>query len=337
MQTTPGSFLLILLKTVRKITLITLFVVMSGPGAAIVTADDATGSNGANPVDSNVAAPENLLSPLAVTVQKPRWEFGLAGAALQVPAYPSSSIDNRRNFFLPWFVYRSDKVRLQGGALKLVAVENSRVTVDVSLGGSLNADSASTPLRAGMPDLDFLFEIGPKVDLRLWDTRFAGKKDAAIGTRFEKRGTLIWSTALRAAVSTDFRSVNSRGYVLGSVLRYRREGLFGTPTTASISIGPIWATEKLQDFFYEVNPAFEVPGREAFDASAGYLGTNLFVGVGHKFSDKISAFVGVNTAIHSGARNVDSPLFEDETTTGVVFGLSWAIKQSRERVSIVEE
>lgn len=325
----PGLRRLFLLKKAGKA--VFLVAISIGLVTAPVYATDS-----ADEVGDAVSETTNDSQTQSFTVEKPRWEFGLAGAALRFPAYPSSSVGNDRNFLLPWFAYRSEKVRLQGGAIRLIALENKRVTVDVSLGGSLNSDSDATPLRAGMPDLDFLFEFGPKVDVRLWDSSIT-QRNADTGSRFKKRSKLSWSTALRFAISTDFSSVSSRGLVLGSELKYRREGLFGGATSASVIIGPVWATEKLMDYYYQIDPQFVTPERAAFDASAGYLGTNIFVGLGHRFGDNVSAFIGVNAALHSGARNSDSPLFEDETTTGIVLGLSWTIKQSKDTVSVVEE
>lgn len=63
----------------------------------------------------------------AKTEGKPRFEFGLASAALQVPAYPSSSVDTERLFVLPWFIYRSDKLQVKDGGVQLIAYQSDRL------------------------------------------------------------------------------------------------------------------------------------------------------------------------------------------------------------------
>lgn len=259
------------------------------------------------------------------TESKPQWEFGLAAAALSVPAYPASAVTGERRFLVPWFIYRGDKVRLQDGGLKLIALQNKRVTVDVSIGGSLNADSADTPLRAGMPDLDYLLELGPKVDVRLWDH----ESDSGGKSR------LNWSTALRLAVSTDFSSLKSRGPVLGTELSYRRSGLLGADTFFSASAEAFWVGEKMMDYFYQVDTAFVTPQRAAFDAQPGYIGSAISLGVGRNFNDKVSGFIGLRVALHDGARNSDSPLFEDNTGNAIFGGLSWTLKQSKKMTQVL--
>lgn len=260
------------------------------------------------------------------TVKKPQWEFGLAAAGLRVPAYPASAVENQRGFLLPWFIYRGDKVRFQDGGLKVIALQNQRVTIDVSISGSLNADSEDTPLRAGMPDLDYLLELGPKADVRLWE------HDLGDG----QTSKLNWSTALRLAVSTDFSSLKSRGPVLGTELSYRRSGLFGDTTSFSASIDATWTGEKLMDYIYAVDPAFVTPERSAFDAKAGYMGAGVSVGIGRRFNENVQGFLGVAVALHDGAKNDDSPLFESNSNTSIYGGVSWTIKQSEATIDVLD-
>lgn len=260
------------------------------------------------------------------TVNKPQWEFGLAAAGVRAPAYPASGVNTERGFLVPWFIYRGDKVRFQDGGLKVIALQSQRVTIDVSISGSLNANSDDTPLRAGMPDLDYLLELGPKVDVRIWE------RDLGDG----QKSRLNWSTALRLALSTDFSSIRSRGPVLGTQLGYRRSGLFGDTTSFSASVESTWTGEQLMDYFYAVDPAFVTSERPAFDAQAGYVGTRLSVGLGRRFHKNVLGFLGVAVALHDGATNDDSPLFESTSNTSVFGGISWTIKQSKGTIAVLE-
>ena len=260
------------------------------------------------------------------TVKKPQWEFGLAGAALQVPAYPASAVETKRGFLVPWFIYRGDKVRFQDGGLKVIAVQSQRVTIDVSISGSLNANSDDTPLRSGMPDLDYLLELGPKADVRIWE------HDLNDG----QSSRLNWSTALRMALSTDFSSIRSQGPVLGSELSYRRSGLLGGSTSFSASLEATWTGERMMDYIYAVDPAFVTAERPAFDAKGGYLGSSLSVGFGHRFNKDVLAFLGISVDLHDGARNDDSPLFESNSNASVYGGVSWTIKQSTATIDVLD-
>jgi outer membrane scaffolding protein for murein synthesis (MipA/OmpV family) len=264
---------------------------------------------------------------LEVGEQLPQWEFGLAAAALRVPAYPSSASTSERQFLVPWAVYRGEKVRLQDGGAKLIALENSRFTVDVSIAASLNANSQDAPLRQGMPDLDYLLEFGPKIDYRIFDRQLESGQ----------RRRMSWSTALRAAISTDFASVDSRGAVLGTQLRYRHSGLADGKASLSVSLSAAWASEKLHDYFYQVDQAFVTPDRAAYDAGAGFVGAGLRFGFSRQITPRLSTYLGVGAALHHGAKNRNSPLFERESNFSVFGGVSWEIKRSKATITVLDE
>ena len=179
----------------------------TGSDEAITDKDNtATGDESAadEPVESN-----------PFLVEKYRWEFGVGAAALSLEAYPASSETTDRVFALPYFIYRGDTFRVEDGNLSAVAVENRRYRLDLSIGAALNVDSDDVPLRAGLPDLDFLFEIGPKLEVQLWEKLSLAER---------RRHRLELDLALRASFSTDFSSVSSRGYVLNTQLDYELDG-----------------------------------------------------------------------------------------------------------------
>ena len=58
-------------------------------------------------------------------------------------------------------IYRGDIFSVgDEGAFRALAFANDRVELDLSLGASLPANSEDDADRRGMPDLDFLFEVG---------------------------------------------------------------------------------------------------------------------------------------------------------------------------------
>jgi len=260
-------------------------------------------------------------------VEKPRWELGLGGAALSLEAYPASSESTTRVFALPYFIYRGDTLRVQDGNLTAVAVENRRYRLDLSLGAALNVDSEDVPLRAGLPDLDFLFEIGPKIEVNLWDK---------VSNTERRRHRLVWETALRASFSTDFSSLSSRGYVLNTQLDYELEGFLTPDTKLIVGGGPIWVTDKLGDYVYGVDQQFATVGRPAFEGRSGYLATNLVLGLRHRFTKNLQVFAALGIGLHDGAANRNSPLFEENFTTGVALGLAWALKTSKDTIRVME-
>jgi len=228
---------------------------------------------------------------------------------------------------LPFFLYRGSRIRLQQGTLSAIAVESRRFKLDVSIGAALNVDSDEVPIRAGLPDLDFLFQIGPKFEVGLWDKA---------STTERRRQRITLDTSFRAAFSTDLSFIRSEGYMLNTQLSYEFDGFLTPKTTLRVNGGPVWTTDKLGDFIYGVDEQFALPDRPAFEGRGGYLATNVIIGLQHKFTERFQAFAALGLGIHNGAANRDSALFEDEFTTGIAVGVAWTIKSSKQRVLVLE-
>lgn len=264
---------------------------------------------------------------LVPTVQRrPTWEFGVGGGYFAGYDYPASRDENRRMIALPFFIYRTPTLRFGDGGIRAVAIENPRVKLDLSIGGSLNASSEGNSAREGMPNLDFLFEIGPQLEVRLLN------RPMASGGRLQARFT----SELRAVLVTDFGSIGAQGMVAeaGVGVNYRNVRNTGIDLLSAIDV--TYANEKLQDYFYQVKPEFATATRPEFDARGGYLETRLFAGLGIRPRKNLRVFLGAFAGLYEGARNQDSPLFETNTQTGFALGVIWTIKTSDSYVDIVD-
>ena len=133
-------------------------------------------------------------------------------------------------------------VRVGGRGVGAVAYERPRVKLDFSLGGSLSAESEGNAARAGMPDLDFLFELGPRLNTLL----FRRVHDDG-GTT-----SVRWLNSFRGTVSTDFGSLDTRGFLFKSELEFRRKRLFGSNFDIQLQFDTTWASRRLHDYFYTV-------------------------------------------------------------------------------------
>ena len=249
---------------------------------------------------------------------EPLWEAGIAGGAIYSPDYPASDEYSVNGLALPYFVYRGDVFRLGDDSIaRGVLLETERLEFDVSFDASFDADSDDNDVRRGMPDLDFLGEIGPQLTVDLGEYQ-----------------TGRWQLALplRAVFSTDFSRLDHRGYVFNPELSYEREGPF-EGLRMSVELGASLATEKLHDYFYQVDSRFVTPSRAAFDAEGGYMGSELTVGFSYGMTERLQFFTGVQAAYHGGAANEDSPLYGDDLTFSVGAGFVWSLYESDARVS----
>ena len=251
---------------------------------------------------------------------KPLWEIGIGAFSGWLPDYPAAGENTLRTIAAPVPIYRGRIWRVGGednrGAVSGRFVRSDMYEFDVTLSAAFPVDSGSNDARRDMPDLDYLFGIGPQLRFKLIDEPGHRK--------------LNFNLQARAVYSTDFSSVHSQGYVFNPKLTYRREHLGELDLNVFTSAGPVFATENLMDYFYQVAPEFATPTRPAFDADAGYLGSNITLGVSKRFNKRFRLLLGTRVGIHTGATNDDSPLFEDELNLSVFTAFMWSIFQSEE-------
>ena len=249
---------------------------------------------------------------------KPLWEVGAGGFAGWIPDYPAAGQNTVRALAVPYVVYRGDILRVGGeenrGAISGRFINIDRLELDVSLSAAFPVDSSNNNARRDMPDLDFLFGIGPQLIFKLVNEP---------GHR-----ALDFNLQVRSVYSTHFSSIDHRGYVFNPKLNYTHEHVTGLDLKIFTSVGPIFATEKLMDYFYEVDNKFVTPSRGAYDADAGYLGANITLGVSKRFNSRFRLILGTRLGIYHGATNDDSPLFKDKLNIGVFTAFAWSFKQS---------
>ncbi|WP_233267317.1 MipA/OmpV family protein [Paraglaciecola sp. L3A3] len=255
---------------------------------------------------------------------RPVWEVGAFAAVFNTPEYPGSN-QNKNNFIAsPYVVYRGKVVRVGDGSIvRAVAVDKSWYELDISMAASFGANSDDNTLRAGMPDLDFIFEVGPQLKMRIADFKFAQ----------HGRSELFLNLQARAAFSTDFSGIDHRGYVFQPQLAYVQRGWLSEKTALSINLSPSWATEDLHDYFYQVDSNDVTTERQAFDAKGGYMGTNLGVSISFNATDDVRVFVGAGMSLLSGSANSESPLFAETSTYSIGVGMVWRFIQSDELIS----
>ncbi len=258
----------------------------------------------------------------------PLWEAGMFAATFNGPDYPAANTRQTNFIAAPYFIYRGEIFRIgDGSALRAVAVDTERWEVDLSLDAAFNSDSDGDSARQGMPDLDYVFEIGPQIKYRLKDYNFdqGGK------------GKLTLKLQARAAFSTDFSGLTHRGYVFHPEISYQHTNFHFPNDRLTLEIAPIWSTEKLQDYFYEVANDYATAQRPTYDAKGGYLGTEVGVSYGLDYDQNIRLFFGVNLRFLHGAKNQQSPLFYESNTYSLGVGLLWRFYQSEQRVSYMSQ
>ncbi|MDO6695187.1 MipA/OmpV family protein [Aliiglaciecola sp. 3_MG-2023] len=254
-------------------------------------------------------------------IKKPRWEAGIIGAGFSTPEYPGAADNHNNGFVLPFFIYRGDIIRVgENSVIRAVAVEKSWLEIDLSLDAAFSADSSDDSVRAGMPDLDFVFEVGPQIRVKLFES---GKKATGIQQ-------IQFKLQSRGVFSTDFSSITHRGYVLNPELTYQYIGALQSEDRFRISISPIWGTEKLHDYFYQVDAKFATAQRPEYDAKAGYLGVSLSGAYMFNVTPTVRMFMSASYRFQNNAANIHSPLLVDNNNYAFGAGIVWQIRKSTE-------
>lgn len=250
---------------------------------------------------------------------KPLWELCVAAGGLYSPDYPAADNNSLHGLALPYVIYRGDLLRLgEDSIAKGIFIDNEYTELNVSLAASFNANSNDNNARRGMPNLDYLFEIGPQLKIKLGEL-FGGK------TEFQ--------LPVRAVFSTDFGRVDHRGYLVNPRLFYERHNIFNSSIDMDSSIGSSFATKKLHEYFYRVEPQYVTATRTAYEADGGYLGSKITLLLSYDITNRVRAYVGGQLGYYGGAENEDSPLFRQKVNSSVYVGFTWSIFQSDTRVS----
>ena len=260
----------------------------------------------------------------SINESQPLWEFGVGGGAIEVANYPASSERNLIALAAPYVVYRGDVFRVGGeNGLRAVVVETSDFELDLSFGGAFSADSEDNSSRSGMPKLDFLFEVGPQLIYRIKDFTFTQGGDGRLKARLQAR----------AVFSTDFNRIDDRGFVIEPTLSYQQRGVLFKEASLRAAFSLNFSTEKLQDYFYQVDPEFSKEKRVQYDAKGGYLGDELSLGFSFPIRKNIRGFLTGSAQLHQGAANKNSPLYEKNITYSIGIGFVWRLYESEAKAS----
>lgn len=261
-----------------------------------------------------------LTAALAHAEEKPLWELGLGVGGLVSPDYRGSNESRGYLFPLPYIIYRGDIIKIDRGGIYSRLFESERIKLDLSADAGVPVDSTKNNARQGMPNLDTVFEVGPSLEICL---------------SVNCHGDHVWQFRLpiRAVFSTDFGSIESRGGVVNPHLNYdiKNAGSAGG-WNVGFSLGPLYATERFHDYYYEVAPTYSIPGtRPAFDAKGGYSGTRLTFAVSRRFRQAwFGAFARYDDL--SGTAFENSPLVRIHHSFMAGFGVAWIFAESGERV-----
>ena len=238
----------------------------------------------------------------------PKIEAGVGVAAFSLPDYRGSENTSSYVLPVPYFKYRSDRFRVDGGA-KGIFFESADVLLTLSGDLTLAADDDSEE-REGMDDLDTILEIGPALNYRFYPMQ---------------QGALWVDVAVRFGhtLNSDFENV---GYVFAPRISWRKPATRLGESKIRLSVGPLFANDRYHDYFYSVDAADVTDTRPAYNADGGYSGLRSEFTYSKRIGTyQLGGFIRYDNM--NGAVIDDSPLVSDDETWTVGIALAWVFYQ----------
>ena len=254
--------------------------------------------------------------------ERPLWEAGIGVGTVSFPAYRGS--DQRQTFVLPtpYFVYRGEFLKADREGVRAELFDSDRVDLTISGALSPPATSDEIRVRAGMPDLRANFEVGPQLNVTLWQTENRNRQ-------------LKLLLPVRAAYTLE-RNPQSLGWVVHPKLNLDLAGLSALPGwNVGLQAGPLFGDRKQHRYFYGVDAAYATAERPAYTASGGFAGMQYLIGVSKRYPRHwVGAFVRYDNL--NGASFADSPLVRERSYYAAGLAISWILGESSQRVVVDE-
>ena len=245
---------------------------------------------------------------------KPVWEVGAFLGAISGPAYPGAEDRTNRVLPLPYFIYRGTTLRAEQGSVGARLIKTPLLEFDLGFNAALAASSKDVKIRAGMPDLGYLFEVGPRVRLNL-----ARPTDDSL---------IRLDIPLRGVVSVDSKGFTGRGATFAPEISYDKRNI-GYGWGLNVSASAIVGSRGFNDYLYGVAPIFATLDRPQYTAKSGLVTTRLTATVSNRLSPDALVFAFVRLDESSNAANRESPLFRKKTGGTIGVGLAYSLFRSQ--------
>lgn len=263
-----------------------------------------------------------LLASPARASQVPLWEVGAGVAVIDFPHYRGSNERSSYVLPMPYLIYHGDFLKVDRQRVRGQIFQSDKIELDISLNGSVPVRSDIA--RQGMPDLDPTLEIGPSLNIELFQ---AESKQAHVELRLP----------VRAVIASDFSYLRSVGWIFQPLLNMDVRNPFDQRGwNLGTAIGPIFTDRRYNQYFYGVDGQYARTDRPAYIAHGGYAGTQYVIALTKRFpAFWTSGFMKLDTL--RGAAFEGSPLVKTKQYATVGFAITWIFAESSVKVEEEDE
>lgn len=233
-----------------------------------------------------------------------QWELGVGIGALSIPHYRGS--DQRQSYIapIPYVRYSGKHLKVDREGGRYYFYESHAFKLDLTATFNFPVDSDKNTARKAMPNLDALLEVGPRLQWALWESD-------------EHRLRVRMAAPLRMAINLS--NGDSEGLIFAPYLQLR----YYSGMETALSVGPMWASEKFHDYYYEVAKQYATLERPAYAAQAGYSGFRITLTTSYRINKRywFGGFLRYDTL--AGTVIADSPLVRKKDSVMAGFILAY--------------
>lgn len=243
------------------------------------------------------------------------WELGVGVGSVRYPVYDGAAESRYLTVPFPYIVYHTPHLSVTNNRVRGIVLASSNWSLDVDFSGQPYVQSDRTRERTGMPDLQWLGEVGPALRYMAWESA-------------SQLTELDLVLPVRAAVSAQGLTLHHRGAVIAPRLELDHD-LSDDPQRLDwdVSLTAVFDDKGYDQYYYGVAPPFASAARPAYDAPGGYAGYRAELGFTlHRDDFVYGAFIKYTSL--KGAAFLDSPLVARSDGLSLGVSIAWIIQHS---------
>jgi len=236
------------------------------------------------------------------------WKLGAGIGNITANSYPGSDETETVTSPIPYLKIKTEWFDLDREGLHTNWFKDTKFRVDFTFDLGLPVESENNSLRTGMDDLDPVGLIGPMLIYQLEDSEH-----------------LKWQLQLPLAYAYAFNDLDAQSIGWSINPRIYFNYLIknsGYPIDVSVSLGPVYNSGQFNQYYYTVEVADVMAGRDEYQSEEGNAGYRFNFSVTQRMDSYWLGFYLRYQNI-SDAVFVDSPLVSENDYWFVAIGASW--------------
>jgi hypothetical protein len=248
-----------------------------------------------------IASPARAQTEEAVIINS---HWGIAAGTGWIQDYPGAGQGRMRYLVMPTFKGKFLTIDRQDG-VKGELIDDNIFKFSMSFSFLFPTSSSKMPVREGMPSLDWVFQLGPELQIYLFRSNWH---------------TMYLRLPVRFIATTDFRhDFQYRQWNFSPSIRnnFLLNGWGEFMTRLEVD----YASEAYNDLFYEVAPQYATAIRPAYDAKRGLL--EWIMGFNYSYNESYpwGYSAAANVYFMQNSANRESPLLVKSTNYSILLSM----------------